>query len=55
MRLGQVQHTVLELLAEELWGPGGRDERILADLDAGRTPYDVAGELCEAILARAKD
>ncbi len=55
MRLGQVQHTVLELLAEELWGSGGRDERILADLDAGRTPYDVAGELCEAILARAKD
>ena len=55
MRLGQVQHTVLELLAEELWGPNGRDERILADLDAGRTPYDVAGELCEAILARSDD
>lgn len=52
MRLGQVQRTVLELLAEELWGEGGLDTTILAALDEGRTPYDVALETRDGILAR---
>lgn len=50
MRLGQVQRTVLELISEGLQERSGYDGRILADLDAGRTPYDVAGDLASEVL-----
>ena len=50
MRLGQVQRTVLELLAESLWGEEALDPTLLARLDAGETPYDVALQTRDEIL-----
>ncbi len=50
MRLGQVKRTALELIAEALWSDESFSSRILSDLDDGRTPYDIAGEVRAQIL-----
>lgn len=52
-RLAQVQRVLSERLGEHLWGRGGYGTRARALLDSGRSPYDVVGELFEALLAEA--
>ena len=49
-RVRQVRRVVGERLEEELWGPRGFTGRVESALDGAATPYDVAGEVLDAIL-----
>ena len=50
-RCGQVRLAVGELLDEALWGEGGYSQRVEDELAAGRTPYEIAGEVRDAVLS----
>ncbi len=49
-RAGQVRLAVGELIDDYLWGEAGYSQRVASELDAGRTPYEVAGEIRDAVL-----
>lgn len=49
-RVGQVRMVASQWLDEALWSGSGCLERVERELSAGRTPYDVAGELRTAVL-----
>ncbi len=49
-RVRQVRRVVAERLEEELWGPGGNEERVAALLGKSHTPYDVAEEILGTYL-----
>lgn len=51
-RCGQVRLAVGELLDEALWGEGGYSQRVEGELAAGRTPYEIANEVRDAVLSR---
>jgi len=50
-RCGQVRLAVGELLDEALWGEGGYSQRVESELAAGRTPYEIANEVRDAVLS----
>jgi LAO/AO transport system kinase len=49
-RVHQVRRVVEERLEEELWGARGFTQRVETALAGEATPYDVAGEILDAIL-----
>jgi len=49
-RASQVRLAVGELLDDALWSRGGYLHRVSRELEAGRTPYEIAEELTEALL-----
>jgi len=49
-RASQVRLAVGELLDDALWARGGYLQRVGRELEAGRTPYEIAQELTEALL-----
>ena len=49
-RASQVRLAVGELLDDALWSRGDYLQRVSRELEAGRTPYEIAEELTEALL-----
>jgi LAO/AO transport system kinase len=49
-RATQVRLAVGELLDDALWGDRGYSRRVATELEAGRTPYDIAGDVRDSIL-----
>ncbi len=50
-RVAHVQRVLEARLADALWGPGGQREQVRAQLESGRTSYDVVDELSTSLLA----
>ena len=49
-RASQVRLAVGELLDDALWGDRGYIRQVTTELEAGRTPYDIAGDITADVL-----